>query len=239
LRKNNTPGSLIRQVQCHTTGLIMTYVIVAAADGVLTDGGMLVRDSMSRNVITTVPTASADAARGLLRQHRIRQLAVVQSGRLIGIVTDRDLRGAPQAATVDRVMTARPHVISPDASMDEAARFLRAHKIGALPVTKRSKLLGIVTVSDVLDAFVRLSGVGEPTYRLVVCVPNGLADAPQIRRLVHDCHGELKWLHVDGRRQPAQSHLRLKVREIDDLVTALEGAGFDVEAVVASPCGAE
>jgi len=195
---------------------------------------MLVLHRMSQKVITVDPDQTLDEARKLLQRHRIRQLPVLRKQRLVGIITDRDLRSAPATAeTIADVMTAKPLVISRDASVDEAARLLRTRKFGALPVVDGGKLVGILTASDILDAFIDLSGVGEATYRIVLCGAKGKQAQDQVRRTVESKHGELKWMHPDG-HDASKLHLRLKAPHIDEVVTTLEAAGFDVETVVAS-----
>ena len=194
---------------------------------------MLVRNRMSPKVVTVEPQESLAEARSLLHRHGIRQLPVLRNGRLVGIITDRDLRSAGNKdATVAELMTPKPIVIGPNASVDEAARTLTAHKIGALPVVDGGKLVGILASSDILDAFVDLSGVGEATYRIVLSGAKGKQAERQVREVVAQKHGELKWLHPDT-RHANKLHLRLKSRRIDDIVTALEAAGFNVEALVA------
>lgn len=195
---------------------------------------MLVRDRMVRKVITTQPQRPLAEVRALLRRHRIRQVPVLRGSRLVGIVTDRDLRSAPPAArTVADVMTAKPFVISPDASVDEAARLLRTYKIGALPVVDGAALLGILTGSDVLDAFVDLSGVAEPTYRIVLTGEPAKGFEARIRHIIEKRRGELKWLHYDAKHRPPEIHLRVRVRHIDDVESDLEAAGFEVSTIVA------
>jgi acetoin utilization protein AcuB len=196
---------------------------------------MLVRDRMSRKVISVQRQDPIAAARALMQKHGIRQFPVVQQERLVGIVTDRDLRSAPASAkTVSEVMTSKPTTIGPEAPVDEAARLLRTQKIGALPVVEQGKLVGILAGSDVLDAFVDLSGVAEPTYHVILTAA-GVPDAErQIRRIVEQERGELKWIHRDKRQRPPQVHLRLKARRVDDIVTELEAAGFEVSGVVGS-----
>jgi acetoin utilization protein AcuB len=192
---------------------------------------MLVQDHMSRKVVTIGPQASVDDARKLLRRHRIRQLPVLRNGRLSGIVTDRDLRSTgTRSRKVADIMTAKPFVISPLASVDEAARLLRMYKIGALPVVDGKTLAGIITGSDVLEAFVELSGVAEPSFRVSIVNRRGKNAEPQIRKIAERRRAEIKWLH----QGPSQLQLRVKTRRIDDLVTELEGAGFEVASVVAS-----
>jgi acetoin utilization protein AcuB len=194
---------------------------------------MLVRNRMSSKVITIGPEQSLTAARNLLHRHRIRQLPVVRKRRLVGIITDRDLRGAREnESTVADLMTPKPMVIGPNASVDEAARVLTAHKIGALPVVDGGKLIGILASSDILDAFVDLSGVGETTYRIVISGAKGKQAERAVREIVAQKRGELKWLHPDT-RHPNKLHLRLKTRSVDDVVTALEAAGLNVDALVA------
>ena len=194
---------------------------------------MLVRNRMSSRVITVEPQVSLSAARALLHRHRIRQLPVLRKGHLVGIITDRDLRGTSAAdATVADRMTPKPMVIGSNASVDEAARLLTAHKIGALPVVDGGKLVGILASSDILDAFVDLSGVGEATYRIVISGASGKLAERRVREVVAAQHGELKWLHPDTRER-SKLHLRLKARRVDDVVTALEAAGFNVDALVA------
>ncbi len=194
---------------------------------------MLVRDHMARKVVTTDPQRSVADARALLKRHRIRQVPVVRGGRLVGIVTDRDLRSAAVTKPVAEVMTARPFTLAPDASVDEAARLLRTYKIGALPVVDGNELVGLITAADILDAFVQLTGVAEPTYRIALGVKRSKTDIARVRAIVERLNGELKWLHYDGEQRPPQIHLRLKVRRVDDVVTGFEAAGFDVLSVVA------
>jgi CBS domain-containing protein len=195
---------------------------------------MLVRDRMTRRVITIDPGQPASEASRLLVRHRIRQLPVVRDGQLIGIITHRDLRAVrPPTRLVGSVMTAKPFTIGPDAAVDEAARRLRAYKIGGLPVIDHKQLVGIITVADVLDAFVTLSGVSEATYHIAV-TGRGQALEARARRAVERAHGEVKWLHRQRRARPPELLMRVKVKRVDDVVTALEADDFELLRVVAS-----
>jgi acetoin utilization protein AcuB len=131
---------------------------------------MRVNNLMSRIVISTPGTTPVLEARALMQKERIRHLLVVDDGRLQGIVTDRDIRlnmASPATSlsvwelnhllarlTVDQVMTRSVIVIDPDRDAREAARLMLDHKIGALPVLEGEHLLGIITESDLLRAFV-------------------------------------------------------------------------------------
>ena len=140
-------------------------------------GAEQVRDLMSAPPRTITSQDSLQSAMELLHKHNIRELPVVEHGRLIGIVTDRDLREiAPsypifrdqqeirrylQTLTVASAMTVDPVVVSPDTPLVEAARLLHSYRIGSLPVVEREKLVGIISVSDVLKKFIEHSGRRE------------------------------------------------------------------------------
>jgi acetoin utilization protein AcuB len=183
---------------------------------------------MSPRIVAVQARDSVTRARELMARHQVHHLPVLRGRRLIGIISDRDLRAADK--TVAEVMTAKPVSISADASVDEAARVMRKNRFSAIPVLERSQLVGILTSSDVLDAFVDLSGVAEPSTRITLTSDGRPSLEPRIREIIHHCHGELKWMHRKGHRL----HLRLKTRKVDDIVTQLEGAGFNVIAVVST-----
>ena len=132
---------------------------------------MKVRELMSGAPITvSVDTPVFDARQTMLKE-RIRHLLVTNAGRLVGIVTDRDIRlNLPSQATslsvwevnyllakltVDKVMTKSVIIVGPDKDAADAARLMLEHKIGALPVLEGDHLLGIITETDVLRAFAR------------------------------------------------------------------------------------
>ena len=129
-----------------------------------------VRDCMSVNPVTVGPKDSLQKVVELLRRRDIRSLPVVENGRLIGIVTDRDVRQVAPAyplfrdedeirryterLTVTAAMTADPITIGPDVSLVEAAKLLGTYRITSLPVVDGGRLIGILTVTDILRVFV-------------------------------------------------------------------------------------
>ena len=133
---------------------------------------MRVRELMTGALITVRPDTPVLDARHLMVQQRIRHLLVTsEGGQLLGIVTDRDIRlNLPSQATslsvwelnhlltkltVGKVMTESLVTVEPDREARDAAQLMLDHTIGALPVVDGAQLIGIVTETDLLRAFVR------------------------------------------------------------------------------------
>jgi CBS domain-containing protein len=131
-----------------------------------------VKDWMTREVITVTSKATLPEAHRLMTEKHIRRLPVVDNGRLVGIVTRGDVRGAePSGATslsiwevnyllsrlkVEELMTKRPVTIDEDATIGEAAELMLQHKISGLPVLdKQAQLAGIITESDIFRLVAR------------------------------------------------------------------------------------
>jgi acetoin utilization protein AcuB len=131
---------------------------------------LTVRDYMIADPFTVAPEDSLQRVVDLLRRRDIRSVPVLQDGRLIGIVSDRDLcqvapsyplfrdedeiRRYTENLKVTAAMTADPMRISPAASLIEAAKVLEKYRISSLPVVDGESLVGIISVSDLLRAFV-------------------------------------------------------------------------------------
>ncbi len=131
---------------------------------------------MTKSPLTVSSGDSLQAALDLLYKHNIRELPVMEHGKLAGIVTDRDLRQVTPSYPIFRdqeeircylqnlkvysAMTLDPIVITPEDQLVEAAKRLNTYRIGSLPVVEGEKLIGIITVSDLMKAFIEQN---EPT----------------------------------------------------------------------------
>lgn len=116
---------------------------------------MRLNEVMQTDVERIAPGQTADQAWNLMKLRQIHHLVVMDGGAVIGIVSNRDLGGARGQAlrrdrTVADLMT--PHAVTarPDTTVREAANLLRGHSIGCLPVLEKNKLVGIVTITDLL-----------------------------------------------------------------------------------------
>ncbi len=121
---------------------------------------MIVRKIMTVRPETVRPEDSIESARTRMERGGFRSLPVLDGdGRLVGIITSRDVlryAHALPSTRVDHAMTRDPITIAPDASAEDCATTLLAHKFGGLPVVEDGRVIGIVTSTDVLRAFVRV-----------------------------------------------------------------------------------
>ena len=158
---------------------------------------MFVSESMTRKVITVDQEATIFDAQELLAKNKIRHLPIVdQDRRLIGIITDRDIRSAlPYKSFMEdsdikkkisefRVkdfMTKDPISISPTYTIQDALLLIQNSKVGALPVVDdNAKLKGILSVRDLLRSFINVLGIGEPGTLLCILAEEKIGQLKKI-----------------------------------------------------------
>ncbi|NOZ86543.1 MAG: CBS domain-containing protein [Deltaproteobacteria bacterium] len=133
---------------------------------------MRVKDWMTPNPLTLTEQDKVKTAVVHVLRNRIRHVPIVRDGKIVGIVTDRDLKRALPSVvagttpdeyqsfmdntTLNEIMTQDPIVISPDADILEAVRIFVEHKFGALPVVENGQLVAIISQTDALRAFLKV-----------------------------------------------------------------------------------
>ncbi|MHC1729772.1 MAG: CBS domain-containing protein [Syntrophobacteraceae bacterium] len=161
---------------------------------------MFIDKSMTKNVLTIGPDASISEAHSLMVENKIRHLPVVIGDNILaGIVTDRDIRSAlpstlltktEQAAEekelaslrVKDIMTHNPVTISPTDTLEDAIMLMQSMKVGAFPVVDSDgRLKGIISVRDLMRAFVNVLGLEEPGALLGIVVDDKVG---QMKRIV-------------------------------------------------------
>lgn len=160
---------------------------------------MFVSRSMTRKVITVEPDDGIFKAQELMAANTIRHLPVIQpDGRLIGIVTDRDIRSALpykffkefpseeekknfSELKIKNIMSKDPITISPTSTIQDALVMIQDARVGALPVVDENGILkGIISVRDLLRAFINVLGVGEPGTLLCILVEEKVGQLKKI-----------------------------------------------------------
>lgn len=145
---------------------------------------MFVRNKMTTNPFTISPDQTIPDAHEIMSAHGVKRLPVVKNGKLVGVVSKADIaQASPSKATsfsvgeltyllsrtkISQVMHKDPLTISPDALLEEAALRMRGNEVGFLPVMEGDKLVGIITESNILDAFIELLGFRDAGTRLTI-----------------------------------------------------------------------
>ncbi len=117
---------------------------------------MQIVNLMTPDPIVINPDDTLANAKAIMDDGRFRRLPVVEDGRLVGIVTERDIRehmGYLGSTRVNAAMRTALITVAPHNTVEDAARLMLKHKIGGLPIIAEGKLVGIVTTSDLLRAF--------------------------------------------------------------------------------------
>jgi acetoin utilization protein AcuB len=147
-------------------------------------------------------------ALNLMRAEHIRRLPVVdKQGRLVGIVSERDLlHAAPSAATslsiweihyllsqitIERIMTRKVVTIREDTPLEEAARLMTDNKIGGLPVVRDDEVVGIITETDLFRLFLEMLGAREPGIRVTALVPDLPGELARLTKTIYDAGGSI------------------------------------------------
>ena len=196
---------------------------------------MLVARRMSRKPIAISPEASIQEAIELMKQHSIRHLAVLNGQeRLVGWVTDTDLRGVFIASmieelTIGDVMIADPITISSTEALEQAALLITEHKIGGMPVLEDGKLVGVITVVDILKAFIDIMGVLGSSSRLDVLLGESRDAFQEVSRIIREHNGEIISVGILSQEAPKRIYsFRIEKCDTEPLRQALEAQGHKV-----------
>jgi acetoin utilization protein AcuB len=165
---------------------------------------MRVSKWMTPNPTTLEPSDSIAKAIDLMKEKKIRRIPITSAGRLVGIVSDRDLKDvSPSRATtldiwelhyvLDKlklgdIMTRKPWIVSPEMPIEKAALMMMEKKVEGLPVVDaKGKLVGILTEGDVFRALVELTGASRKKTRISLLLPD---KAGSIREVADICRGQ-------------------------------------------------
>jgi len=201
---------------------------------------MLVGERMSHPVISITPDMPIHDALSLFRQERIRRAPVVKNGKLVGIVSDKDLLNAtPSKATslsiweinyllskvtVAEVMTKKVLSVAEDTPIEEAARIMADNKIGGLPVMRDGHVIGIITETDLFKIFLALMGARERGVRVTALVTEKAGQLAKITQALSSLGGNFIAFGVFTGEDPSNRLITFKITglEKEAVKTAVE-----------------
>ncbi len=200
---------------------------------------MKIKSWMCPSPVTISPEALLQDAQKLMKDNDFRHLPVVdEDDHMVGFITESDLREFSFPALVDdipvhQVMVINPITINLNSSIETAAKLIHDYKIGGLPVLDKKKLVGIITLSDLLAAFIELMGLFKSSTRLDVIVSKkgGVEDVTKIiKKFKVDIVSVALESHTSRRKV---HYFRLdKCDNVDPIIKALEKAGHKVISVM-------
>jgi acetoin utilization protein AcuB len=197
---------------------------------------MKVREWMIKNPVTVSKDQDIRDCLDLMKEFSIRHLPVVENQKLVGLVTESDLREVSSASpmehmTVESVMIPQPITVSPDTAIEDAAKLIYFKKIGGLPVVDDDQeLIGIITAMDLLEVFIELMGVMKSSSRIDVILGDDPEAFERVSALIRGEGGEIISVGISGEHSKTERihFFRLEKCDVDHITSVLQDAGFDV-----------
>lgn len=213
---------------------------------------MIVSEVMSKDLITIKKTDTLKKAHELLVKNTIRHLPVTENSELTGIITESDIRGAfiqsgrkskdskvsfidPATLKVADYMTKSVVTVAPETCIEDAALLIYKNKIGAMPVVKANKVVGIISIMDILGLFVDMMGIIHSSSRIDIVMnkdPKNFDKASNIFQ-----NHNINIISVGMAPYPKDKkkqiyYFRLDLCQTEALVKEIEQAGFKVLSAI-------
>ncbi len=206
---------------------------------------MLIKDIMTKKVVTVPSSMSLGDAKKLLKENKFRRLPVVDNGKLVGVVTEDRLdrvspsSGAPllwqvgyliSHTTLKDVMSKNVVTIDPEATVEEGVALAQSSKVGALIVSRNDKIVGIVTTNDFFYCVLNpLLGIGMTGSRIIVTGGGEGSAAEKIISAINGMGIDIKVMMTiapprSGKRSDLILHLG--TRSTKNVIAELEKLGF-------------
>lgn len=167
---------------------------------------MFVGERMSRPVISVSADDPINEVLAMFKREHIRRAPVIKGGKLVGIVSERDLLNAsPSSATtlsvwemnyliskvtVKNVMTKKVTTVDKDTPIEEAARIMADQKIGGMPVVSSGKVVGIITETDLFKVFLELMGARQKGIRVTATLPEQPGELAKVTKAISSSGGD-------------------------------------------------
>lgn len=197
---------------------------------------MIVGHHMTHNPIVIGPDEFLAAAQERMLQKSFRRLPVVCGGKLLGMLTERDLRqhlGYLGNTKVNAAMTEPAITVSPNDTIEKATQLMLEKKIGGLPVVEGKDLVGIITYSDILETFLKVMGASDQgTARIDLLLSPG-ANLSTASKTLEDEGAEIVGLgtYRETWGNDSVCYMRLRCTDPQHIATVLQSKGYSVVGV--------
>jgi len=199
---------------------------------------MKIKSLMIPDPITITENASIAEAIEMMKVNSIRHLPVVgRNMTLKGFVTLADLKQGLIPSMLGGIslvdlMIKKPVTVDPDEDVEIAAQKIYKNKIGGMPVVKGNKLVGIITVTDILGAFINMMGILTASSRLDVVVGKEPSSIKKALQIIHDNGGDIISVGMTANQKGSKRtyYFRLSPCRTTGIKKALEKGGFTVES---------
>ncbi len=212
---------------------------------------MFVKLWMHEEIITVRPECTIAEAENLMALHKIRRLPVINAeNHLLGILSKEDIHNAlpsiidanfddsaralANQAKVEAFMTKNPITVDPMEPLEKVAATMRKNKVGGIPVVAEEKLVGIITESDIFQAFIEILGGNEEGVRIELSIDS---EARSIYRTVdifkkHDMHLLTLTVCNDCSSESRLLTLRFRGEDVDPLIDDLWRSGCKINSII-------
>jgi len=198
---------------------------------------MKVNSWMVADVVTIKPEAGIRNALMLMKRHSIRHLPVLEKGVFVGLVTLGDLKQAILASMIEQlkvkdVMVQNPYTITQDTSLEKAARIIYEKNIGCLPVLDNGGLVGIITVNDILRAFIEIMGVLKEGSRMDAVLKHVPGSLDEVISIIESHGGFIISVGMSINGEETIHHFRISGGDTSNIAQELVSLGYKSVKVI-------
>ncbi|PHR28522.1 MAG: hypothetical protein COA36_06505 [Desulfotalea sp.] len=214
---------------------------------------MFVKIWMRSEVVTVTVDETITSACSLMKQHRIRRIPVIdKDNRLLGIISNEDLKKALPSEVdasqdntaralahqikVETFMTRTPISVSPADTLEKVAGIMRKHKIGGIPVVTEGFLVGIITESDIFDAFVEVLGSENHDTRIELYLSHDPASIYKIFEVLEAYDTPIKNIAICNNHSPQTRSMTLRIasEHAQEIIDELWEIGCKINSIIHS-----
>jgi len=186
---------------------------------------------MVKDVVTITSKSAIKDALMVMKKHSVRHLPVVDKGSFVGLVALGDLKQAIIASMIEQlkvsdVMIREPYTITRETTLEKAAQIIYEKRIGCLPVVEDDKIVGILTVNDILKAFIDIMGVLKGGSRVDVILKNVHGSFDEVVSIIESKGGYIISAGMTLNGEDNTHHFRISGGDAPDIARELTSMGY-------------